>query len=142
MNYIKSIKKFLENDVDVKTYTTNVHFVRVDKNNKTMPLIIFSELWKDNVYWKQIWAKGIDYFVVMFECIVKYEDTIIGREMRELLKFKLNWFSWLLTADWSWWITRLKDEQLHYDSDKDIIRFASTYLFKNTYDYTTKRTEL
>jgi len=142
MNYIKAVREFLENDIDVKAYTTNIKWIRVDNDTPTMPLIIFTELSKNNEYWGQTGSKGVDVFKVMFEFIVKYEDSVVWREMRELLKFKLNWFAGALSADRVWNINHLSDDSLWYDENKDIVIYASTYLFKNKYDYTSKRTEI
>jgi len=139
MNYIKAIREFLQNDIDMIAYTTNINRVRADKDNSDLPMIIFSEWPKENQYWNQMWRKWIDVFPVTFECIVKYEDSIKGREIRELLKFKLNGRN-IVSVDRNGDITNLNDDGIWYDDQKDIVNFSTTFLFKNKYDHTTKRT--
>ena len=139
MNYIKSLRDFLENDTDMQELCTNIKRLRVWKDDNTRPLIIFSEMSKENPYWWEVGRKGVDTFPVLFDCVVDYSDSIKGREMRELLKFKLNWWTGALTSDWVWEITHIEDTDLWYDEEKDLVRFGSVYLFKNKYDYTAKR---
>lgn len=131
-NYIKWVREFLENDIDVQVYTNNIHFLRVPKTKQWRPLIVFSEVWQKNPYQWNFWEKWWDVFPVLFECCVDYIDTIKGREMRELLKKKFNWFRWKLTNDFIWNITHIEDVDIWYDEVNDIVRWWSVYLFKST----------
>jgi len=131
-NYIKAVREFLENDVDVQAYTSNIHFLKVPKSNNTRPLIVFTEMWKQNPYNQEWWQ---DIFEVLFECVVDYEDSIKWRELRELLKVKLSSFRWELTADRNWTIAHLEDVNIWYDDKNDVVRRWSVYLFKTTRDF-------
>lgn len=135
-NYIDAIRTFLENDIDVKVYTKNIHFLRVPKTKASRPLIVFTEMEQNNPYseWNMR-EKGWDVYPVLFECIVDFSldaenNAIKGREMRELLKAKLNWFKGVLNTKFTGQIYRLKDLGLWYDEKNDVVKWSSVYLFK------------
>lgn len=126
-NYIKSIREFLLADVEIQVYTTNIHWLRVPKENDTRPLIIFTEMWRKNPY-EQEW--GRDVFDVLFEFVVDYKESVKGREMRELLKKKISSFHGQVTADFNWYIYYKEDIDIGYDDVNDVVRFGSIYMFK------------
>lgn len=128
-NYIKSVRDFLRADPEI--VTDNIHFLRVPKDQNTRPVIIFTEIPRENPYDREGWK---DVFNVLFECIVDYNDSILGRQMREILKKKLSSYHWSLTADWTGNIWHLEDVDLWYDEKNDVVRRGSIYLFKSHRD--------
>lgn len=126
-NYIKAVREFLENDIDVQAFTSNIHFLRVPKEKSERPLIIFTEQGKQNPYNSE-W--GRDVFDLLFEVIVDYEDAVKGRECRELLKKKFSSFHWQLTQDRNWYIWFIEDIDIGYDDTNDVVRRGTVYQFK------------
>ena len=139
-NYIKALREYLEDDVEIQAYTSNIHWLRVPKEKDSRPLIIFTEGANVNPYNNQ--EGGWDIANVGIECVVDHKDSVSGREMRELLKKKLSSRSGAFyerppnptVQIRSWKIWYLEDVAVWYDEVNDVVSFGSIYKFKSVRD--------
>ena len=131
MNYIKAIRDFITSDVDFAPLVWDrVDFLRNEFEKNWDPFIVFTEWGFANDWDGFVWLGGPDFFPVIFDVVVKYEDVLKWRQLRSLLVQKLNWFHGELTPDFRWNIWWIRHNEVLYNHETNQISFQSEFIFK------------
>lgn len=138
MNYIKAIIESFKADPDISGYIADrVAFLWQDLDTER-PFITFHEWSRENTM-RGWWYGGnaMDSFPLSFSIVVDQKDTYKWREIRELLKEKLNGYNGVLYKDptnnkvvreGNIWF--LGDEGVQYFDWAGLVLWETTYLFK------------
>lgn len=130
MNYVKALVDFITNDTDLQPLVWDrVDFLR-NREKYSEPFIVFTEWQFTNDFWWFVGEGGPDQFTVIFDIITKYDDFITARTIRQILIKKLNWINQVLTADWSWSIGRISNNELLYNEETDQVSLQVVFIFK------------
>lgn len=134
-NYISALQTFLKNDTEVQVIVWDrIGFLRMAEWI-AKPCIVFSEQSrKPEDFSNPDYRAWVDMFPVLIDIVVEYNDSIVGRNLRHLLRKKLGSFSGALSEDWSWEIVFQEFLAPDYNSDTDWVLRWWLYLFKSSYN--------
>ena len=131
MNYIAAIRDFIIADAELWPLVGDrVDFVRNSFEKDGQPFIIFTEGTFDNDWDGFVGTEWPDHFPVIFDVVVKYEDALIGRQIRWLLVKKFNGFHGELTPDFRGNIGWIRHNEVLYNHETNQLSFQSEYIFK------------
>ena len=123
-SYLKSLK-----------LCDRVGFLKVEKG--AWPCIVFNEWDWSSVDWANIsYEKGINFFPILIDVVVKYEDYSRGDDIRKEIRRNIGKYNGKLTNDWEWTITRQQFLAPSYNPETNEIIFGSIYLLKENFDLT------
>lgn len=134
-NYISALQSFLKNDSEINSIVWDrIWFLRMAEWTPK-PCIVFTEQsWKPEDFSNPDYRAWVDMFPVLIDIVVEYEDSIVGRNLRHLLRKKLWSFSGVLSEDWSWEIIFQEFLAPDYNQETDWVLWWWLYLFKSSYN--------
>lgn len=134
MNYIVALQEFLKNDTEINAIVWDrIWFLRMTEGTEK-PCIVFNEQerWPDS-FSNNDYRAWLDIFPVLIDVVVWYNDTVIWRDLRHLIRKKIGSFSWVLAGDREGNINFQKFLPCDYSTDSESVIWWWLYLFKSAF---------
>lgn len=129
-NIIKSIRESIITDPDfLPLVWDRVDWLR-SREWEDQPFIVYTEWRFQNLWDGKVGDGWPDHCPIIFDIVVKREDSMIGRRIRALLIKKFNGFHGVLTTDRSGNIGWIENMETLYNAETDQVSWQIEFLFK------------